>query len=117
MTKLELVDQLLEVCEDIRLSAEEYLGLQRRLAEQEFTLEDQEARLLTAPNSPIDGKNTEVRAAQMFGLTGPEHVLIMELKSQVAMKKAEIDYHGARHRSLIAAAALLAAGPDMDKPV
>lgn len=112
MTRTELAQQLLETAEQIGAAEQELVQIEARRREHEFNLKDQEARLLASENSPITGKNAETRSAQVFTLTGPERVLLMDLELQVASAKAQLNRVKATHRSLLAIAAMVAGSPD-----
>lgn len=114
MTKQELAQELLVVVDEIGKAEEQLVKIETRRREHEFTLKDQEARLLASENSVITGKNAETRSAQVFSLTGPERVLLLDLEVQVSEAKAALNRARALHRSLLAIAAMVAGSPDSE---
>lgn len=89
----------------------EVVSLEIQRLEEEFTLKGRESALLTSEESRIDGKNAEIRAAQLWMLTQPERVLVMDLEAKVMKRKAELNQAKALHKSLLAIATLLANDP------
>lgn len=107
LSREELAKRLLEIPDAIREADKQLLCLIARQNEREFAFRKLEADLLLDEKGPIDGRNAEVRAAQLFVHTAPERALVMDVKQQVAEAKAELDYQRALHEALIAAAGLM----------
>lgn len=112
MTKQELIKMLLDATASLANAEEEVAQLEILRRGHEFTLKDKEMRLLLDETGPINGKNAELRTAQLFSLSEPEHVLVMDAEAQVTNKKAELNTRRSMHRSLLAISYLIAGSAD-----
>jgi len=98
------------------LTAEkEVLVLEDRRRELLLELQLTEAGLLTQADGPINGKNAEIRAAQLLQETAPERIQINEFEREIARKRCELTFRQNMFKSYQAILALFAARPDITK--
>jgi hypothetical protein len=91
------------------------LELEDRRRELMLELQIVEANLLTADNTPINGKNAEIRAAQLLHETAPERIQINEYEREIARTKADLTFEQNMFRGNQAILALFASRPDLAK--
>ncbi len=107
MKKSVLISHLLEVTEQLHALETEIVSLEIRRQEQEFMLKTRESALLAEESGPITGKNAEMRAAQLWGLTQSDRVLVLDLEAQIMRDKGDLTHLRTLHKSLLAISALL----------
>jgi hypothetical protein len=94
-TTPDLIDRLLVAPEKLSRSRMAYLEAEFNRRHMEGQLKDREAELLAQPDSPIDGKNAEVRSAQVRHLTaGIRGALLTEEQNAERLKarfQADLD--------------------------
>ena len=113
MNAQELVKTLDIQIVNIMKAEQEVLTLEDRRRELLLELQIAEAHLLTQEGGPINGKNAEIRAAQLLQETAPERIQINEFEREVARKKCELTYHQNVFRINHSLMALFAARPDL----
>lgn len=107
MKKADLIKRLLEVTEQLHALETEVVSLEIRRQEQEFMVKTRESALLADESGVITGRNAETRAAQLWGMTQSEKVLVLDLEAQVMRGKADLNHLRTLHKSLLAISALL----------
>ena len=113
MTIQQLKQTLLEIPETIRKVEQEILLLEERRRQQEFAIEELKSRLLTQEDGPIQGKNAEVRAAQLQTYVLPQSILLADTVREIDAKKVDLRYWRLLHQSNSAISQLLAARLDL----
>ena len=93
MNAQELVKILDVQIVNIMNAEQEVLKLEDHRRELLLQLQIAEADLLTREGGPINGKNAEIRAAQLLQETAPERVQINEFEREIARRKCELTYH------------------------
>jgi hypothetical protein len=91
------------------------LELEDRRRELLLQLQISEANLLTTENSPINGRNAEIRAAQLLQETAPARIQINEYEREIARTKADLTFEQNMFRANQAILALFASRPDLTK--
>jgi acetylglutamate kinase len=91
------------------------LELEDRRRELMFELQIAEANLLTSDNSIINGKNAEIRAAQLLQETAPERIQINEYEREIARTKSELTFEQNMFRANQAILAFFSSRPDLTK--
>jgi hypothetical protein len=115
MNAQETAGTLIKAAEAILDAEKELLALEDRRRELLLELQLAEAALLTQADGPINGKNAEIRAAQLLHETAPERIQINEYEREIARKRCELNFRQNMFKSHQAILALFAARPDITK--
>lgn len=90
-------------------------ALEQVVFEQEETLRERrnqylqrEAKYLLQENGPINGKNEQIRSAQLYSLVTPERILIEIAEKEVAQSKLQLAVEKNCYRSWTMIAQMLA---------
>lgn len=114
MTRKEFAELLSAAPEGMVTEEESILKLEAQRRDLEFALQMRKNDLLCQEDGPIQGKNAEIRAAQLSQHTLPLEIQISEVEQQLARHKAKLRCLQAGHHSLLMISNLLAARDDFD---
>ena len=109
MTNNQLIQALLTLPESIRATELAIIQLEEKRRQMEFELDSRKADLLTQVDGPINGKNAEIREAQLHIHLLPQRILIADVEKQIAEQKVQLRYLHLLHRSNLAIASMLSA--------
>lgn len=115
MNAQECKQTLLAEVEAIYNLENDVLKLEDRRRELMLQLQIEEADLLTQDNGPINGKNAEIRAAQLLQETAPERIQINEFEREIARTRSALTYHQNLFKAHQGILALFASRPDLSK--
>jgi hypothetical protein len=115
MNATQCATELLQTASAIYNLEKDVLDLEDRRRQLLVELQLEEADLLTRDNSPINGKNAEIRAAQLLQETGPAKVQINEFEREIARTKSALTYQQNLFRTYQSILALFASRPDLSK--
>lgn len=104
MTKEELIKELEIMPAAIFCKAEELIEKEDALARAKKALRDKEASLLL--NGTINGKNEEIRKAQLYLATSEEHAQVNKAEIELERARAELTFQRDRLRALVAIASI-----------
>lgn len=113
MDVTQVATDLVVGAQNILAAEQEVLALEDRRRELLLELQIEEANLLTQENGPINGKNAEIRAAQLLQETAPERIQINEFEREIARKKSELVYQQNLFKASQALMPLFVAQPGM----
>ncbi len=91
MEKSQVAKRMMELVEELSLAESSVIGAGFALDEAKAALADREAELLIRDDSPINGKNAEIRAAQMRQETTAERQAIQEAEAALLKEKATLN--------------------------
>ena len=115
MTAQEVVKELLSGVTHILHAEKEVLELEDRRRELILELQIAESNLILQEGGPINGKNAEIRAAQLLAETAPERIVINEFEREIARKKCQLNGYQNLFKVNQGIIALLASRPDITK--
>jgi hypothetical protein len=100
--KLLTCPQLIGDLEQVAFEQEQTLGERRN------QLKELEASLLLQDNGPINGKNEQIRAAQLYERTAPERILVEIAEKEVARARLQLGVEKNAYKSWHAICGLMA---------
>jgi hypothetical protein len=115
MNAQECAKTLLETASSIYNLENDILHLEDRRRQLMLELQVEEASLLTREGGPINGKNAEIRAAQLLQETGPERVQINEFEREIARIRSALTLQQNLFRAHQGILALFASRPDLSQ--
>jgi hypothetical protein len=115
MTAEQLVKALEKQVGEMAAVEGDVLQLEDRRRELMLQLQIAESNLLTRIDGPINGKNAEVRAAQLLQETAPERIQINEFEREIARKKSELTYCQNLFKLNMGLLAFFTARPDLSR--
>lgn len=93
---------------DLRRVAQETIDL---IVQVQAELRDRECHYMLMEDGPINGKNEQIRAAQLHEQTAPERARLAELQRVLAQRELLIEHAENQFEAYLAMAKLMAAGP------
>lgn len=90
---------------DLRCSAQETIDL---IVQMQAELRDRECQYLLMEDGPINGKNEQIRAAQLHEQTAPERARLAELQRVLARRELLVEHVENQFEACLAMAKLMA---------
>lgn len=107
MEKTQVAKRMMELVNELSNQEDTVIGAGFALDEAKAALADIEAELLIREDSPINGKNAEIRAAQMRQETQAERAAIASAEAALIKEKASLNKLQNEFRALRAIVAML----------